>query len=70
MGRDALTSFAVFIPGKKKNTVPTRKTIRAVYVYGSIAEIIVSNWLSRFRRGKFNLEGQERPGRPAVIDDD
>ena len=39
-------------------------------VYGEGAERTVRKWFARFKTGDFNLEDQERPGKPSTTDED
>lgn len=41
----------------------------AVYEEGTAAERIVLKCFARFKAGDFNLQDQERPDRPATIDE-
>ncbi|XP_012060168.1 PREDICTED: histone-lysine N-methyltransferase SETMAR-like [Atta cephalotes] len=56
-------------PESKKATQAANK-ICAVYGDGAIAERTVRKWFARFKAGDFNLEDQERPGRPSITDED
>ncbi|EZA53651.1 Histone-lysine N-methyltransferase SETMAR, partial [Ooceraea biroi] len=41
-----------------------------VYASDAVAERTVQKWFARFKRGDFNVEDQERSGRPSAVDDD
>lgn len=60
-----LSSFDALISWKE-NTVQTAKMLCTVY--GTTDESIVCNGFTKFRSGNFDLENQEHPYKPAVID--
>lgn len=60
----------VFYFRKGKNAAETVRKIAAVYGEGCVAESTVRKWFARFKNGNFELEDQERSGRPSVADDD
>jgi len=47
-----------------KNATQATNKICTVYGEGAVAERTVRKWFARFKAGDFNLEDQERPGRP------
>ena len=53
-----------FFYRKGKNATQATNKICAVYDEGTVAERTVQKWFARFKAGDFNLEDQERPGRP------
>jgi len=55
---------------KGKNAAQTENKICIVYGDHAVAESIIRKWFTRFRNGNFDLEDQERSGRPAVVHDD
>ena len=60
----------LFFYRKGKNVTQTTNKIWAIYGDGAIAERIVRKWFPKFKADDFNLEDQERPSRPSVIDKD
>ena len=59
-----------FFYQKGKNATQAANKICAVYGEGAVAERTVRKWFARFKAGDFNLEDQERPGRPSITDED
>ncbi|CAK9833044.1 Histone-lysine N-methyltransferase SETMAR [Anthophora retusa] len=55
---------------KGKNATQAANKICAVYGEGAVAERTVRKWFARFKAGDFDLEDQERPGRPSTRDED
>ncbi|XP_078051850.1 uncharacterized protein LOC144477998, partial [Augochlora pura] len=55
---------------KGKNATQAANKICAVYGEDAVAERIVRKWFARFKAGNFDLEDQERPGRPSTTDED
>ncbi|KAK2589284.1 hypothetical protein KPH14_007837 [Odynerus spinipes] len=60
----------LFFFRKGKNAAQAANKIRAVYGEGAVAERTVRKWFARFKAGNFDLEDQERPGRPSTADKD
>lgn len=54
---------------KSKNAVQATKKICNIYGDNAVAESTVRKWFARFKNGDFNLEDQERLGRPSIVDD-
>ncbi|XP_018046256.1 PREDICTED: histone-lysine N-methyltransferase SETMAR-like [Atta colombica] len=54
----------------RKNATQAANKICAVYGEGAVSERTVRKWFARFKAGDFNLEDQERPGRPSTTDED
>lgn len=64
-----------YYTGKAKNKNVTQAankicTVYGAYCEGAVTERTVRKWFSRFKAGDFNLEDQERPGRPSTTDED
>ncbi|XP_050480294.1 histone-lysine N-methyltransferase SETMAR-like [Bombus huntii] len=60
----------LFFYRKGKNATQTANKICAVYGDDAIVDRTVRKWFARFKVGDFNLEDQERPGRPSTTDED
>ena len=58
----------LFFYRKGKNATQAANKICAVY--SAVAERTVRKWFARFKTGDFNLEDQERPGKPSTTDED
>ncbi|KAH9501546.1 hypothetical protein DERF_012385 [Dermatophagoides farinae] len=55
---------------KGKRVGETKNKICSVYGDDAIAQRTVGRWFNRFKEGKFNLEDEERSGRPGSADDE
>jgi len=55
-----------FFYWKDKNATQATNKIYVVYGEGAVSERTVRKWFA----GDFNLEDQERPGRPSTTDED
>lgn len=60
----------LFFFRKGKNATQAANKICAVYGEGAVAERTVRKWFARFKARDFDLEDQERPGRPSTTDED
>jgi len=59
----------LFFYRKGKNATQMANKICAVYGEGAVAERTVRKWFAKFKADDFNLEDQERPGRPSTDED-
>ena len=59
----------LFFYRKGKNATQVANKICAVYGEGAVAERTVRKWFAKFKADDFNLEDQERPGRPSTDED-
>ena len=53
-----------------KNAVEARNAICSVYGFGAIGVRTCQRWFARFHAGCFDLEDQQRPGRPQELNSD
>ena len=53
-----------------KNAVEAKNAICSVYGFGAIDVRTCQRWFARFRAGCFDLEDQQRPGRPQELESD
>ncbi|CAK9808456.1 Histone-lysine N-methyltransferase SETMAR [Anthophora quadrimaculata] len=60
----------LFFFRKGKNATQAANKICAVYGESAVAERTVRKWFARFKAGNFDLEDQERQGRPSTTDED
>ena len=60
----------LFFYRKGKNATQAANKICAVYSKSAVAQRTVRKWFARFKAGDFNLEDQERLGRPSTTDED
>ncbi|XP_076765234.1 histone-lysine N-methyltransferase SETMAR-like [Xylocopa sonorina] len=62
--------FMLFFFRKGKNATQAANKICAVYGEDAVAERTMRKWFPRFKAENFDLEDQERPGRPSTTDED
>jgi len=60
----------LFFYRKGKHATQAANKICAVYGEDAVVEKTVRKWFARFKVGDFNLEDQERLGRPSTTDKD
>lgn len=56
--------------GNNANAAKARRDICAVYGENALSERTAQWWFSRFKNGHFNLNDEERSGRPIKLDED
>ncbi|XP_076765043.1 histone-lysine N-methyltransferase SETMAR-like [Xylocopa sonorina] len=67
---ECIIGIMLFFFRKGKNATQAANKICAVYGEDAVAERTMRKWFPRFKAGNFDLEDQERPGRPSTTDED